>query len=238
MPLDLLVLSAHPDDAELSCAGTILSYTMKGRTAGIVDFTRGELGTRGNAKIRMEEAKKAATVLKLSARENLGFEDGFFGTDKAHITELIRMIRKFRPDIVLANAPDDRHPDHGQGGLLAEKACFLSGLIKMKTSMGGKTQEAWRPRQIFHYMQDRYIKPDFVMDITPYWKKKLEAISAYKSQFYDPSSKEPSTYISTPEFMKYIEARALESGRAIGVKYGEGFLTKRQVGIKDLKDLI
>ncbi|MFN3402681.1 MAG: bacillithiol biosynthesis deacetylase BshB1 [Cytophagaceae bacterium] len=237
--LDLLVIASHPDDAELSCAGTILSNVAKGRKVGIADLTRGELGTRGSAELRDSEAKASAEILGLTARVNLGFEDGFFSVDdKHHTLELIKIIRRFRPEVVLCNAKDDRHPDHGRGGALASRACFLSGLIKIETQREGKSQEAWRPRLVLNYIQDRLTKPDVVVDITPYWEKKIEAIKAFKSQFYDPFSKEPVTYISTPEFFDFIQARALEFGHSIGVKYGEGYTMAKQVGVEDLFNLV
>ncbi|MFL5731224.1 MAG: bacillithiol biosynthesis deacetylase BshB1 [Cytophagaceae bacterium] len=238
MKLDILVFAAHPDDAELSCAGTIVSAIAKGRKAGIIDLTRGELGTRGNAEIRDREAAAAAKVLGIHVRENALFADGFFQNDETHNLELIRFIRKYQPEIVLANAVSDRHPDHGRGSELVSRACFLSGLRKIETKLGNKIQKEWRPKAVYHYIQDRHITPDFVVDISRYWDKKEKAIRAYKSQFYDPMSKEPQTYISDPEFFSFIEARAREMGHAIGVKYGEGFTREKLVGVRDLFDLI
>jgi N-acetylglucosamine malate deacetylase 1 len=238
MKLDILVFAAHPDDAELSCAGTIVSQISKGRKVGIIDLTRGELGTRGSADIRNQEATASAKILGLHVRENAFFADGFFTNDDAHIHELIRFIRKYQPEVVLANAIHDRHPDHGRGSELASRACFLSGLRKIETKLGNKIQKEWRPKSVYHYIQDRYITPDFVVDISKHWDKKIRSIKAYKSQFHNPDSKEPLTYISDPEFFNFIEARAREMGHAIGVKYGEGFTKEKQVGVRDIFDLI
>ena len=233
MKLDILVLASHPDDAELACSGTIVAHIAMGKKVGIVDLTRGELGTRGTPETRAKEAEEGAKILGISARENLGLADGFFQNDEKSLLEIVKVIRKYQPEIVLANAIEDRHPDHGMGGAVASRACFLSGLIKIETG-----QKAWRPKNVYHYIQDRMLKPDFVFDITPYWETKIKCIKAYKSQFFDASSSEPITYISTPEFMQFIEARALEFGHAIGVKYGEGFTKEKQLGLRNLFDLI
>lgn len=233
MKLDILVLAAHPDDAELACSGTILAHVAMGKKVGVVDLTRGELGTRGTPEIRAQEAAASAEILGLEIRDNLCLADGFFQNSEKTLMEIIKVIRKYQPEIVLANAVSDRHPDHTMGGAVATRACFLAGLRKIDTG-----QEAWRPKNVYHYIQDRMLAPDFVFDITPYWEKKIESIKAYKTQFFDPNSKEPITYISTPEFLQYIEARALEFGHAIGVKYGEGFTKEKQLGVSDLFDLI
>jgi len=233
MKLDILVFAAHPDDAELACSGTILAHIAKGKKVGIVDLTRGELGTRGTPETRAEEAAAAADLLGVEVRDNLCLPDGFLQNDQSTLLELIKAIRTYQPELVLANAIHDRHPDHGIGGALATRACFLAGLRKIDTH-----QEPWRPKNVYHYIQDRMITPDFVVDITPYWEEKVASIKAYRSQFYDPSSSEPLTYISTPEFMKFIEARAMEFGHSIGVNYGEGFTKEKQLGISDLFDLI
>lgn len=238
MKLDILVISSHPDDAELGCAGTILTEIQKGKQVGIADLTRGELGTRGSAEIRKEEATAAAEILGVTVRENLGFEDGFFENDKYHNLELIKIIRAYQPEIVITNAIRDRHSDHGKGAELTYRACFLSGLIKIATQYQGANQQAWRPKHVYNFIQDRYINPDFVVDITEQWEKKVQAIKAFRTQFFDPTSKEPQTYISSPEFLTAIEARALEMGHAIGVKYGEGFTKQRQLGVKSIFDLI
>lgn len=239
MKLDLLAISAHPDDVELGCAGTILAALEQGRRVGILDLTRGELGTRGTPEIRLQEAEAAAKVLGVSIRDNVGLLDGFFHNDPPNQIALVPYIRKYRPEIVLANAIDDRHPDHGKGARLIYDACFISGLRRIET-MGddGRPQEAWRPKFIYHFIQDRYIKPDFIVDITPHWKKKEEAIRAFRSQFYDPNSNEPNSYISSPEFLEFLEARSKEYGHAIGVKYGEGFTTQRIIGVDNLWSLI
>jgi bacillithiol biosynthesis deacetylase BshB1 len=239
MKLDLLAISAHPDDVELGCAGTILAALAKGRKVGILDLTRGELGTRGTPEIRIEEAEAAARILGVSLRDNVGIADGFFQNDPANQLALVPYIRKYRPEIVLANAIEDRHPDHGKGAKLIYDACFLAGLRRIETvDKDGTPQEAWRPKFIYHFIQDRYIKPDFVVNITPYWEKKEEAIRAFRSQFYDPNSAEPNSYISSPEFLDFVEAPSKEHGHAIGVKYGEGFTTQRILGINDLWTLI
>lgn len=223
MKLDILVMAAHPDDAELSCAGTILKHIAAGKKVGIVDFTRGELGTRGTPEIRLQESADATKILGLHARENLGIRDGFFRNDEETQLKLIEVIRKYQPDIVLANALEDRHPDHGKGAQLAIDACFLSGLRQIKTG----DLPAWRPAQVYHYIQDRYIEPDFVVDISAQWNQKEAAIRAFKSQFFDPSSSEPASYISSPDFLNFIQARAMEMGHKIGVKYGEGFQSQK-----------
>jgi bacillithiol biosynthesis deacetylase BshB1 len=223
MKLDILVMAAHPDDAELSCAGTILKHIAAGKKVGIVDFTRGELGTRGTPEIRLQESADATKILGLHARENLGIRDGFFRNDEETQLKLIEVIRKYQPDIVLANALEDRHPDHGKGAQLAIDACFLSGLRQIKTG----DLPAWRPAQVYHYIQDRYLEPDFVVDISAQWNQKEAAIRAFKSQFFDPSSAEPASYISSPDFLNFIQARAMEMGHKIGVKYGEGFQSQK-----------
>jgi bacillithiol biosynthesis deacetylase BshB1 len=223
MKLDILVMAAHPDDAELSCAGTILKHIAAGKKVGIVDFTRGELGTRGTPEIRLQESADATKILGLQARENLGIRDGFFRNDEETQLKLIEVIRKYQPDIVLANALEDRHPDHGKGAQLAIDACFLSGLRQIKTG----DLPAWRPAQVYHYIQDRYLEPDFVVDISSQWDQKEAAIRAFKSQFFDPNSAEPASYISSPDFLNFIQARAMEMGHKIGVKYGEGFQSQK-----------
>ncbi len=223
MKLDILVMAAHPDDAELSCAGTILKHIAAGKKVGIVDFTRGELGTRGTPEIRLQESADATKILGLHARENLGIRDGFFRNDEETQLKLIEVIRKYQPDIVLANALEDRHPDHGKGAQLAIDACFLSGLRQIKTG----DLPAWRPAQVYHYIQDRYLEPDFVVDISANWDQKEAAIRAFKSQFFDPNSAEPASYISSPDFLNFIQARAMEMGHKIGVKYGEGFQSQK-----------
>ena len=235
--LDILVFAAHPDDAELGCAGTILSQVEKGYKVGIVDFTQGEMGTRGTPETRLQEAEAAGKILKLSARENMGFKDIYFANDEEHQHQLIQVIRKYRPEIVLANAVNDRHPDHGKGAELASKACFMSGLRKIETSFEGKKQEAWRPKFVYHYIQNNYIEPDFIVDITPFWDQKVESIKAFKSQFFDPNNQEPASFISDPEFLPFIESRARDFGHRIMSTYGEGFTVERYIGVSDLFDL-
>jgi len=239
--VDILVFAAHPDDAELTCSGTILKQIQLGRTVAIVDLTRGELGTRGTVEIRAQESAASTKILGLTARANAGLADGFFESDQEHCLKLIQYIRLYQPEIVLCNAIDDRHPDHGRGSELASRACFLSGLIKIETSLEGNIQQAWRPKNVYHYIQDRYIQPDFVVDITKHWDKKKECILAFKSQFYNSdtsNNNEPQTYISGKSFLQSIESRAREFGHSIGVEYGEGFTKEKQLGVDDIFDLL
>ncbi|WP_285056991.1 bacillithiol biosynthesis deacetylase BshB1 [Pedobacter ginsengisoli] len=238
MKLDILVLAVHPDDAELGCSGTILKHIAEGKKVGIVDFTRGELGTRGSAEIRDREAADSAKILGLDARENLKFRDGFFSNDEAHQLEVIRMIRKYQPEIVLANALHDRHPDHGRAGDLANDACFLSGLSKIHTQLDGNEQEAWRPGLMLQYIQDRYIRPDIIIDITPYIETKIAAIKAYKTQFFNPDEDGPETYISSPDFFESVIGRAREFGKSIGTTYAEGFTSRKLLGVDNLFNLL
>jgi bacillithiol biosynthesis deacetylase BshB1 len=235
LKLDILVMAVHPDDAELGCSGTIAKHVSLGYKVGIVDFTRGELGTRGSAEIRDLEAADSANILGLAARENLCFRDGFFKNDEEHQMALIKVIRKYKPDIVLANALEDRHPDHGRASALATEACFYSGLRRINTlDEQGEQQDAWRPKQVFHYIQDRYLEPDFVVDISDFWEIKDASIRAFKSQFYDPNSSEPESYIASPDFLQFVEARSREMGHKIGVKYGEGFTSEKMLEKVDL----
>ena len=242
MKLDILAITAHPDDVELCCAGTLLSQIALGKKVGIVDLTRGELGTRGTPEGRLQEAQNAAEILKVQVRDNVGLADGFFANNDAHQKAIIPFIRKYQPDIVITNAIEDRHPDHGRGGQLVSDSCFYSGLRMIKTfDEQGNEQEAWRPKQVFHTVQDRYISPDFIVDITAFHEQKLEAIRAFKSQFHIPEytgEGEPQSYISTPEFLEFVIARAREMGHAIGVTFGEGFTTARKLGIRDLSMFI
>lgn len=235
---DILVFAAHPDDAELSCSGTIMAHLNMGYSVAIVDMTYGELGTRGNIASRKAEAKAASKILGIDTRLNLGLADGFFRKDKETLLQIINCIRKFQPEIILCNAMEDRHVDHGRAADLIEEAAFLAGLQKIETFENGQIQKAWRPHNIYHYIQDRMSKPDVVFDISPYYDKKLESILAFKTQFYNPISEEPETPISSPHFLKFIEGRAIEFGRIIGVKYGEGFTVKRTIGSKNLMQLI
>lgn len=240
MKLDILVIAAHPDDAELSCSGTIFASIAQGKKVGVIDLTQGELGTRGTAETRKEEAENAAKVMKLAVRENLGLRDGFFQNDEIHQLEVIKAIRQYQPEIVLANAIRDRHPDHAKAADLVRTACFLAGLKRIETVRNGENQEAWRPKNIYHFIQSDYIEPDFVVDISPYWEQKVEAIRAYKTQFHvsEESKKGEQTFISTPEFMNFLEGRAREYGQSIRVKYGEGFTTEKQIGIQSLFDIV
>lgn len=241
--LDLLVIAVHPDDAELGCGGTIAQQVAQGKRVGIVDLTRGELGSRGSAEIRDQEAAAAAAVLGLTARENLKMRDGFFRNDEVHQLEVIRMIRRYRPEIVITNALHDRHSDHGRAGDLVNDAVFLSGLRKIETAdpLTGVLQAAHRPRLLLQFIQDQYIEPDIVVDVTAHWETKVRAVQAYSSQFfnteYRAASDEPQTYISRPDFMHYIEGRAREYGKYIGANYGEGFTCRRLLGVSDLFDL-
>jgi bacillithiol biosynthesis deacetylase BshB1 len=232
--LAILAFAAHPDDVELSCSGTLITHLKKGYKAGIIDLTRGELGTRGSAELRSKEAAKASEVMGLTIRENLGFRDGFFTRDESHLKEVIRMIRKYKPDIVMANAESDRHIDHGRAADLVHDACFLSGLRKIETTDNGTAQEAWRPKQVYHYIQDRITKPNIIVDITDSFEEKMASIAAYGSQFYDPNSNEPITPISTKEFIEAIKGRCMEFGKEIGVTYGEGFTVRRNIGSRNL----
>jgi bacillithiol biosynthesis deacetylase BshB1 len=241
MKLDILAIAVHPDDVELGCAGTLLMEKRNGKKTGVVDLTRGELGSRGTPELRAEEAARAAAIMGLDARENLGMADGFFRNDEEHQRLLIRAIRKYRPEIVLSNALEDRHPDHGRAGHLIAESCFLSGLRKIVTlDDDGRPQGHWRPKYVFHYIQDRYFEPNFVFDITPVFETKLQSIKAYSSQFFSPTygSEEPQTYISTPEFLDSIIGRHRMLGKMIGVPYAEGFTTQKMIGVKDFSAFI
>ena len=238
MKLDILAFGAHPDDVELGCGGTIAKEIQLGKKVGIVDLTRGELGTRGSAEIRDAEAAKAAAILGVSVRENLRMRDGFFKNDEAHQLQIIEMIRKYRPEIVLCNAIDDRHIDHGKGSSLVSDACFLSGLRKIETQHNDEVQEAWRPKLVYHYIQWKDIKPDFVVDITGFEKTKVDAIMAYDSQFFNADTKEPVTPIATKNFLDSINYRAQDLGRLIGTDYAEGFTVERYLAVNSLADLI
>ena len=236
--VDILAIGAHPDDIELSCAGTIIKEVRNGKKVGLVDLTQGELGTRGSAELRMTEAEAARKILGAEYRINLGFKDGFFAHDQEHLMVLISAIRASKAEIVFANAMHDRHPDHGKAGKLISEACFLAGLPKVKTELDGIDQEAHRPRLLLHYNQDRLLKPDVCIDITDQIETKLKAIMAFSSQFHNPNSTEPETAISSKSFLEFIKGRAMEYGRPIGAAYAEGFKCERYLGVKSPFDLL
>jgi N-acetylglucosamine malate deacetylase 1 len=237
MKLDILAIGVHPDDVELSCSGTLLKHISMGKTCGIVDLTSGELGTRGSGPLRLKEASAAAAVLGIKVRDNLGMADGFFKNDKEHQLMIIKKIREYQPEIVLCNAVSDRHPDHGRSAQLVSEACFYSGLRRIETELNGKKQDAWRPKSVYHYIQDRYLKPDFVVDVTPFVEKKMEAIKAFSSQFYNPDSNEPESPISVKNFFDVVLGKMSMYGREAGYDYAEGFIAERTIGVKDLFDL-
>ncbi len=238
MKLDILAFGAHPDDVELGCGGTLAKEVSMGKKVGIIDLTRGELGTRGSATIRDQEANEAAKILGVSVRENLNMRDGFFINDEAHQLEVIKTIRKYQPEIVICNAVDDRHIDHSKGSKLVSDACFLSGLIKIETEYQGEKQKALRPKLVYHYMQWKNSIPDFVVDISGFNEKRVQSILAYSSQFYDPNSNEPETVIATKNFLESLSYRAQDLGRIIGVDYAEGFTVERYLAVDTLSDLI
>lgn len=238
MKLDILAFGAHPDDVELGCGATIAKEVALGKKVGIVDLTKGELGTRGTEFTRKQEAEDAAAILGVVVRENLGFADGFFVNDKDHQLQIIKMIRKYQPDIVICNAIRDRHIDHGKGSDLVSDACFLSGLRKIETSLDGQLQLAFRPRLVFHYIQWQNIEPDFVVDVTGYMDKKIEAVKAYKTQFFDENSKEPATPITSKNFLDSVSYRAMDLGRLINTDFAEGFTTERYLAVNTLADLL
>ena len=238
MKLDILAFGAHPDDVELGCSGTIAKEISLGKKVGIIDLTRGELGTRGTAQTRDEEASVAAKILGVSVRENLNFRDGFFVNDEAHQLEIIKMIRKYQPEIVLCNAITDRHIDHGKGSKLVSNACFLSGLSKIETELNSERQSHFRPKLVYHYIQWENIEPDFVVDISGFMNVKMESVKAYKTQFYDPNSKEPTTPITSKNFLNSIEYRAMDLGRLVGVEHAEGFTVERYLTVNSLANLM
>jgi N-acetylglucosamine malate deacetylase 1 len=239
MKLDIMAFGVHPDDVELGCAGVLVVEKANGKRTGIIDLTQGELGTRGTAGTRKEEAAEAAKILNVDVRENLKMADGFFENNEAHQRQIITILRKYQPEIIICNAPEDRHPDHGRSSSLVSDAAFLSGLMKIETINDGVLQKPWRPKYVLHYIQDRYLKPDVVIDISASLEKKIESIKAYKTQFYNPESDDSNqTYISTPEFLDGIIGRAAMFGKMIGVQYGEGFITKKMIGIKNFDALI
>ena len=242
MKLDILAFGSHPDDVELGCGATIAKEISLGKKVGIIDLTRGELGTRGSAEIRDVEAGRSAEILGVSVRNNLEFADGFFVNDKKHQMEIIKMIRRYRPEIVLCNSVEDRHIDHGKGSKLVSDSCFLSGLKKIDTKFDDddddEWQEHWRPKHLYHYIQWKNLTPDFVVDVTGFMNKKMEAIKAYKSQFYDPDSKEPQTPISSKNFFESLDYRARDLGRLIGVEHAEGFTVERLLAVSSFENLI
>ncbi|MFL9843640.1 bacillithiol biosynthesis deacetylase BshB1 [Flavobacterium rhizosphaerae] len=238
MKLDILVFGAHPDDVELSCGATIAKEISLGKKVGIIDLTRGELGTRGSAEIRDKEAARAGEILGVTLRENMRFRDGFFINDEAHQLEIIKKVRQYQPDIVIANAVEDRHIDHGKGSKLVSDGCFLSGLRRIETESDNMPQQPWRPRSVYHYIQWKNLTPDFVVDVTGFMDIKVSSIMAYKSQFYDPDSKEPVTPIATKNFKDSILYRAADLGRLINSEYAEGFTTERLLAVNALEDLL
>jgi bacillithiol biosynthesis deacetylase BshB1 len=237
MKLDILAFSSHPDDIELSCSGTLALHGSLGKKIGVIDMTLGELATRGTVEIRQKETARSSVILDLQVRENLEMPDGFFRHSKENLLSIAKCIRKYQPEIVLANAVNDRHPDHGRAAKLVEESCFYSGLTKIELNNEGELLP-WRPRALYHYIQSYYIQPDFIVDVSDFWDKKIESIMAYKSQFYDPDNVQPETYISKPGFLEYLESRARMWGHIIGVQYGEGFTVNREIGVRNIFDLI
>lgn len=238
MKLDILAVGVHPDDVELGCGGTLIKQIQEGYKVGILDLTQGELGTRGSAKLRLVESENARQIIGAEVRHNLAFRDGFFVNDEEHQLKIIEIIRKYQPDVVLANAPDDRHPDHGRAAQLIYDAYFLSGLRKIETIYEGEKQVAWRPKSFFHYIQAKYLKPDFLVDVSAQFDAKMQSVLAYKSQFFDPNFKEPNTFISSPEFLEFLKARSRDFGQSIGVQFAEGFISKRFFGVDDISKLL
>lgn len=237
MKVDLLAFGAHPDDIELGAGGTIAREVAAGRRVGLIDLTRGELGTRGSAELRDKEAAAAAELLGVEFRTNLGFRDGFFKNDESHQREVIRFIRLCQPEVIICNAIRDRHPDHQKGAELVSKAAFLSGLGKISTRWEDEEQEPWRPKAVYHFIQDRYIQPDFVVDISDFMEVKMRSVMAFSSQFYNPASFEPATAISSREFIEFLYARCLDHGRPAGFHYAEGFTVERFPGLRTFFDL-
>lgn len=236
--MDILAISAHPDDIELSCSGTLIAHKSLGYTIGILDLTEGEMSTRGTPEIRQKESVEASQIMGISIRENLGLSDAKFDLSFENQARVIKVLRKYRPEIILANAPYDRHPDHVRASQLIEEAVFKSGLVKIETEDNGESQLPWRPQKVYHYIQSVSLEPDFICDISAHMEQKMAAIRVFKSQFFDPKSNEPDTYISNPDFLKLIEARSREWGHRIGVSYGEGFVQRQSLGVKSLFDLV
>ena len=239
MKLDVLAIGVHPDDVELGCSGTLITEVQRGKKVGIVDLTEGELGTRGTVATRYKEAAEAARIIGAAARENLKMRDGFFKNDEENQLKVIRVLRKYQPEIVFANILEDRHPDHGRAGQLVYDACFLSGLLQVKTKGDdGREQGKWRPKYLFHYIQDRFYEPDFILDISGVFEQRMASVKAYTTQFHNPDSAEPATYISNPDFLEGITSRARLMGKRIGVQFAEGFITKKNIGLTNLDALI
>lgn len=238
MKLDILAFAAHPDDVELGASGTLMKHIAQGKKVGIVDLTQGELGSRGSIETRYQEAEKASEIMGIAVRVNLKMSDGFFEINEQNKRLIIEQIRRYKPAIVLANAVKDRHPDHGRASQLVSEACFLSGLVKVQSSWNNILQEAHRPKAVYHYLQDYALKPDFVVDVTEFYDRKMEAILAYSSQFFDPNSEEPETPISSKAFLSFIEARMRDLGRPIGVEFAEGFTVERYLGVEDITQLV
>lgn len=238
MKLDVLAFGVHPDDVELSCAGTLLVCKAEGKKIGIVDLTQGELGTRGTKETRKTEAENASKILGVDVRENLQMADGFFKNDEEHQRKIIETIRAYQPEIILCNAIEDRHPDHGRSATLVREAAFLSGLRKIITNRNNEEQQAWRPKYVFHYIQDRFLEPNFVIDISAHFETKLKSILCYTTQFHNPSLNEPQTYISSPQFLETVKARNTMMGKRIGVAYAEGFMSDKTIGIKSFDSLV
>lgn len=239
MKLDVLAIGSHPDDVELGCSGTLIKEIRRGKKVGIIDLTQGEMGTRGTIETRYQEAANAGKIIGISVRENLKMRDGFFQNDEAHQLKLVAVLRKYKPEIVIGNILEDRHPDHGRAGWLIYDSCFLSGLRQVKTiDENGKEQEKWRPKMLLHYIQDRFYEPNFIIDVTDVWEQRLESVKAFKTQFFNPDLNEPQSYISSPDFLESITARARLLGKRIGVKYAEGFLSKKSIGIQNLDALV
>ena len=238
MNVDILVIMAHPDDAELCCSGTILASINQGLTVGLVDLTRGELGTRGDEQIRLLESKNSSDLLELKFRDNLGFRDGFISDAENYINEIIKKIRKYSPKIIITNSKIDRHPDHENTSKIVKKACFLSGLVKYKTKLNNKNQQPHRPKLILYSIQNDYIEPDIIIDVSNFFSKKMESVKCFKSQFYDPESSEPNSFISSIEFLDFVESRSIEMGHKIGTKHGEGFTLDNPVSINSLSNII
>ncbi len=236
--IDILAFGAHPDDVELGCGGTLLSAIAQGKKVGIIDLTKGELGTRGDISQRLKEAQIASQIIGATVRENLGMADGFFENNKENQFAIIEIIRCYQPDIILCNAIDDRHPDHLRASALVETASFLAGLVKIQSTHNGQIQKPWRPNQVFHYIQSKSMTPNFVVDISAFMDKKMESIMAHASQFYDPNSTEPETFISSAAFLEFVKSRAKELGHQIGVEYAEGFLTKKLLGLRNFESII